>query len=302
MLAPLPIRDGVAPSYLWLPPGSWPDMLSFLTAHFHHVNAATWIDRMQRGEVRFADGTVILPATAYRRGHCIFYYREIAHETPIPFAASILYQDAHVLVADKPHFLPVTPGGRFVKETLLVRLKHSTGLSDLVPIHRLDRETAGVVIFSHNPATRGRYQSMFQQRVMRKLYHALAPIVPGLTWPLKRHSRIEKGEPFFRMMECAGTANAETEITLLEQQNGLGLFALRPHTGRQHQLRVHMAALGMPIVNDDFYPHALPCKQDDVSRPLQLLAKQITFVDPLSGVERSFESGRNLAFPMPLSA
>ena len=122
-------------------------MLDFLTDHFQHVDAATWIDRMQRGEVRFADGTAIDPASPYRLGQCIFYYREIAQETPIPFAATILYQDEHLLVADKPHFLPVTPGGRFVKETLLVRLKQSTGLDDLVPIHRLDRETAGVVIF-----------------------------------------------------------------------------------------------------------------------------------------------------------
>jgi tRNA pseudouridine32 synthase/23S rRNA pseudouridine746 synthase len=295
--APLPVRDGVAPSYLWLPAGDWPDLLAFLTDYYPHIPPATWLARMDKGEVVDGAGQRLTPASPYRRGQRIFYYRELDAETPIPFAETILFQDEHLLVADKPHFLPVTPGGRFLHETLLVRLKKSTGLEHLQPIHRLDRETAGVVIFSVNPATRGLYQSLFQQRAMDKLYQAIAPVIHARSLPTVYRSRMVQGEPFFRMQEVEGEPNSETAIDLLEQHGALALYALRPHTGRQHQLRVHLAALGAPIVNDDFYPQALPCKQDDLSRPLQLLAKQIAFTDPLSGAARSFASARNLRFP-----
>ena len=297
MSAPLPQKQGVAPSYLWLPEGVWPDMLSFLVSYYPHIDAATWKARMARGEVVDRAGLPLLPETPYVRGRCMFYYRELDAETPIPFQEQILFRDAHLLVVDKPHFLPVTPGGRFLQESLLVRLKNSTGLEHLTPIHRLDRETAGVVMFSHNPDTRGLYQSMFQKRVVDKLYHALAPLMAGRALPMVYRSCLVKGEPFFRMREIDGCANAETHIDLLEQRAGLGLYALRPVTGRQHQLRVHMAALGCAIVNDGFYPEALPCKQDDFSQPLQLLAKQIAFADPLNGTLRQFESLRKIDFP-----
>src|SRR5471030_2052862 len=146
--APLPIRDGVAPSYLWLPEGQWPDMLSFLVQRYPAVSEASWRERMARGDVVDGDGRLLNPASAYRRGMRIFYYRELEQETPIPFEEEVLFQDEHLVVADKPHFLPTIPTGRFVQETLLVRLKKKLNLPDLTPIHRLDRETAGVVIFS----------------------------------------------------------------------------------------------------------------------------------------------------------
>jgi tRNA pseudouridine32 synthase/23S rRNA pseudouridine746 synthase len=295
--APLPVRDGVGPSLVWLQEGSWPNMLAFLVAHFPYIEAATWIARMERAEVVDQEGIGIAPDTPYRRGRCIYYYREIETETVIPFAEKILYQDAHLLVADKPHFLPVTPSGRFLQQTLLVRLKKSTGLMHLTPIHRLDRETAGVVIFSHDPSTRGAYQSLFQKRAMHKVYHALAPSSDALSFPLTRHSCIVKGDPFFRMHEIDAAANAETRIELLERRGDLSLYELHPVTGRQHQLRVHMSALGLPIVNDAFYPEALPNKLDDVSAPLQLLAKEIAFDDPLTGAHRSFASRQKISFP-----
>ncbi len=296
--APLPVRDGVGPSLLWLQEGSWPNMLAFLVEHFPHIDSPTWQARMARGEVLDRDGHPVAPDTPYRRGRCIYYYREIEAETPIPFTEEILFQDAHLLVADKPHFLPVTPSGRFLQETLLVRLKKRTGLMDLVPIHRLDRETAGVVIFSHDPATRGLYQSLFQKRAMHKVYHALAPSSDTLSFPLTRHSCIVKGEPFFCMHEIDAHANAETRIELLERRGELSLYALHPVTGRQHQLRVHMSALGLPIMNDAFYPEALPNKLDDVSSPLQLLAKEIAFDDPLTGTRRNFQSRQKIIFPV----
>ena len=292
---PLPVRDGVAPSYLWLPEGQWPDMLSFLLERYPQIGAAQWLDRMARAEVVDGDGTVLGPDSACRRGMRIFYYRELERETPIPFEEAILFQDEHLVVVDKPHFLPMTPGGRFVRETLLTRLKKKLDCADLTPIHRLDRETAGVVLFSRQIASRGAYQSLFQRREVRKTYEALAPVLAGRDFPFTYRSRMVEGEQFFLMREEAGEPNSETVIDVIERRGDVNLYRLQPHTGRKHQLRVHLAALGIPIVNDAFYPVALPCKEDDMSQPLQLLARAIDFTDPLSGEPRHFESRRSLA-------
>ncbi|HWX00390.1 RluA family pseudouridine synthase [Collimonas sp.] len=293
-LPPLPVVDGVAPSYLWLPVESWPDLLTFLVQRFPAISSTTWIERMARGEVVDGKGARLAPDSPYRRGSCIFYYRELDAETPIPFEETILYQDERILVADKPHFLPVTPSGRFLHETLLVRLKKKTGLTQLTPIHRLDRETAGVVIFSHDIASRGAYQSLFQQRLVDKTYEALAPTRPELALPLVYRSRMVDGTPFFRMQEEAGEANSETRIELIEVRQDCSLYRLQPLTGKKHQLRVHLAALGIPIINDAFYPDVYPCKGDDWSAPLKLLAREIAFIDPLDGRQRRFASQRQL--------
>ena len=292
--APLPVRDGVAPSYLWLPEGQWDNLLSFLVERFPQVEEADWIDRMARGEVVSADGVTLRPGSQFRRGMRVFYYRELAPETPIPFEEQILFQDEHLVVVDKPHFLPMIPSGRFLQETLLVRLKKKLGLDDLSPIHRLDRETAGVVIFSIQQGSRGAYQSLFQKRAVAKVYEALAAPLAGRAFPFVYRSRMVEGEPFFRMCEVAGEPNSETMVDVIEQRAAGTLYRLHPHTGRKHQLRVHMAALGVPIINDPFYPVALPCKEDDVSQPLQLLARAISFTDPLTGEPRRFESRRTL--------
>jgi tRNA pseudouridine32 synthase/23S rRNA pseudouridine746 synthase len=291
---PLPIVDGVAPSYLWLPVGAWPNLLAFLEQRFPAIDSATWVARMARGEVVDGNGLRLTPESPYRRGTCIFYYRELPAEMSIPFEETILYQDERILVADKPHFLPVTPAGRFLRETLLVRLKKKTGLAHLTPIHRLDRETAGVVMFSHDIASRGAYQSLFQQRLVDKTYEALAPTKPELALPLVYRSRMVDGTPFFRMREVAGEPNSETRIELIEQRETCSLYRLQPLTGKKHQLRVHLAALGIPIMNDTFYPDVYPCKGDDLSAPLKLLAREIAFIDPLDGRRRHFESRRQL--------
>lgn len=291
---PLPVRDGVAPSYLWLPEGHWDNLLSFLLEQFPDVQKATWLARMQKREVMDAHGSILQPTSPAKRGMCIFYYRELEGETPIPFEATVLFQDPHLLVVDKPHFLPVTPGGRFLHETLLVRLKKKLDLPDLSPIHRLDRETAGVILFSTEATTRGKYQALFAQRTIKKIYHALAPALPHLHFPLTHQSRMVEAERFFVMQEVSGTPNSETHIKLLEQRGALALYELEPTTGKKHQLRVHLASLGAPILNDTFYPVAQPCQADDFSAPLKLLAKSIAFDDPITGEKRHFLSRQNL--------
>ncbi|MQA20814.1 pseudouridine synthase [Rugamonas rivuli] len=291
---PLPMRDGVAPSYLWLPEGQWPDLLTFLVARYPDVTEADWRARMTRNDVVDGDGNPLSPHSAYRRGMRIFYYRELEAETPIPFEEEVLFMDEHLVVVDKPHFLPMIPTGRFLHETLLVRLKKKLGEQDLTPIHRLDRETAGVVIFSRRQDSRGAYQSMFQKRVIEKEYEALAPRLHGREFPFTYRSRMVDGDKFFIMKEEPGEPNSETLIDVIEHRADCTLYRLHPHTGRKHQLRVHLASLGIPIINDAFYPVALPCKQDDVSQPLKLLARRIAFTDPLSGEPREFRSRRSL--------
>jgi tRNA pseudouridine32 synthase/23S rRNA pseudouridine746 synthase len=292
---PLPIKNGVAPSYLWITETLAGGMLRFLAERFPDVSPESWTARLERGEVVDAQGTQLSAGSQVRQGMRIWYYRELDEpETPIPFAENVIYQDEHLLVADKPHFLPTIPTGRFLHETLLVRLKRQYDLPHLTPIHRLDRETAGVVIFSHNPATRGKYQSLFQKRAIRKVYEALAAPIEGRSFPFTYRSRMVDGEKFFIMKEEAGEPNSETLVELIEQRGDLARYRLHPHTGRKHQLRLHMASLGAPILNDAFYPVALPCKGDDFSAPLQLLARSIAFDDPLTGEPREFASEREL--------
>jgi tRNA pseudouridine32 synthase/23S rRNA pseudouridine746 synthase len=294
---PLPVRDGVAPSYLWITETRAGGMLAFLAERFPEIAGPSWAERLARGDVVDAQGERLGADSPVRQGMRIWYYRELDQETPIPFEESIVFQDEHLLVVDKPHFLPMIPTGRFLRETLLVRLKRKLALPHLTPIHRLDRETAGVVIFSHNLATRGTYQSMFQKRSVRKVYEALAPTLQGREFPFTYRSRMVDGDKFFVMREEEGEPNSETLVELIEQRGALARYRLHPHTGRKHQLRLHMASLGVPILNDAFYPVALPCKGDDFSRPLQLLARRIGFEDPLTGEARSFASERALAWP-----
>ncbi len=278
----------------WLPHGCWLTLGEYLAVRFPMVDEDSWRTRMARGEVIDERGQRVDYDDAFRGGACLFYYRERKDEAPIPFEEIILHQDDELIVVDKPHFVPVTPGGRFLHETLLVRLKRKTGIDTLTPIHRLDRETAGVMLFSVNPATRSTWQSLFRFRQVTKVYEAIAPFRADLTLPIEVRSRIERDEQFFRVREVEGEPNAFSRIELIERRETLALYRLLPDTGKMHQLRVHMNSLGIPILNDGFYPVALPCKGDDFSAPLKLLARSIRFADPLTGVERQFDSQRSL--------
>jgi len=287
-----PILAAPAPSRLQLPPGDWPSLLDGLCARFPRIDRAQWADRFARGRVQDAQGRALAPDQAWQVGLEIVYFREVADELVIPFAEAIVHQDADLLVADKPHFLPVTPAGGYVRETLLARLVARTGNRDLVPLHRLDRLTAGLVLFSTRPDSRDAYQRLFRERRIEKVYEALAPALPPLAFPLERHTRLVPGEPFFRMAEVPGEPNARTRIEVIEAAGPVWRYRLYPVTGRKHQLRVHMAALGAPILGDDLYPDLLADGPADT--PLQLLAKELTFDDPLSGQRRTFTSGLSL--------
>ncbi len=289
-----PTRDGVGPSSIWLPEGRWSTVLDFLTERFPDIAAATWIARMSRGDVINENGDRLAPDCAYRSGVRLYYYREAAAEPSIPFEETVLYRDEHILVVDKPHFLPVTPAGRFLQETLLVRLKRRLQCDCLVPLHRIDRETAGIVLFSTRPESRGAYHALFARREVRKIYHAVAGTRPWATLPLVHRSRLVEGDPFFVMKEVDGAPNTETQIEMIEDRGDAALYRLTPVTGRKHQLRVHMASLGIPILNDALYPRLEEREEGDFSRPLQLLAKSIAFIDPLTGAPRRFESPRTL--------
>ncbi|KAA8998642.1 pseudouridine synthase [Stenotrophomonas cyclobalanopsidis] len=285
------------PSRLQLPPGDWPNLLDGLCARFPRIDRAQWQDRFARGRVQDAQGRALAADQHWQVGLEILYFREVSDEPSIPFSERILYQDEHLLVADKPHYLPVTPAGGYVRETLLARLVALTRNADLVPLHRLDRLTAGLVLFSQRADSRDAYQRLFRERRIDKTYEALAPALPGLAFPLQRLSRLVAGEPFFRMAEVPGEANARTRVEVIAADGAVWHYRLQPETGRKHQLRVHMAALGAPILGDDLYPQLQPAADPLQAPPLQLLARALAFQDPLSGERRAFSSERALQLP-----
>lgn len=303
-VAPLAARDGVGPSRTALPAGPWNTIAECLIARFPETDACEWMRRIAASEVVDRDGVVVTETRSHEPGLVVFYYRTIATEVRIPFDEVVLFQDEQIVVVDKPHFLPVIPSGRYLQETVLVRLKRALENDALVPIHRIDRATAGLVIFSMQERTRDAYQSLFRARVVEKQYEAIALRNTALRLPMVYESRIVQSEHFMRMREVEGDPNAITRIALLEtracghENVEYGKYQLSPTTGRKHQLRVQCAALGIPIVNDPIYPELLPLGLPDApadySRPLQLLARAIAFRDPITGQERRFESRRTL--------
>ncbi len=293
--APLPTKDGVGPSCVALPPGPWGSIDEFLAERFAAIPAETWRARMQQGELVDEHGAAIAAGQRYRAGLRLYYYRAIDDEPKVPFEEVLLFQDELLVAVDKPHFLSVTPGGRHLHETLLVRLKRRLGIDTLTPLHRLDRETAGVVVFAVQPATRGAYQALFAHKAVSKHYEAVAPWRPELGFPLTRCSRLVEDAHFLRMREALGEPNAETRFEVIESHGGFARYRLTPVTGRTHQLRVHCAALGLPIAGDRMYPTLRPADTDDHTRPLQLLARSLAFTDPVTGQARRFDSARQLA-------
>lgn len=303
----IPMRDGVSPSCIALPRmrvAPWETVWAHLAERLPAVTADQWYQRMQNGEVVDDDGRAIGPHAPYQHGMRVYYWRDLPEEAPIPFTETVVFQDEHLVVADKPHFLPVTPGGRYVRESLLVRLKRRLNLPDLSPLHRIDRETAGLVVFAVRPQDRDAYQRLFRDRLIDKTYEAIAPASPHLTWPQTRRSHIlECEDAFYKMREAAPHEglpdNSETHIELVERQGAWARYRLKPVSGKRHQLRVHMQGLGLPLSGDQFYPvvRRAPGEAEDYAEPLGLLAQAIAFADPVTAQERRFESGLELAWP-----
>lgn len=275
----------------------YPAILDFLALRFPGVGKSVWEQRILQGKVLDEQGVPITGETPYVPQKRLFYYREVVEEPRIPLQEKVLFQNDEILVACKPPFLPVTPSGPYVDESLLHRLRRTTGNADLVPLHRIDRETSGLVLFSVNRETRGLYGGLFLSGHIEKTYEALAEITqcPAAS-DMTVENRLVRGEPWFRSKVVAGAVNARSRIKLVACRDNRAHFLLYPLTGKKHQLRVHMSGLGLRIMNDRYYPELLPKREDDFDNPLQLIARSVSFVDPLSGALMEFESERKLLF------
>jgi tRNA pseudouridine32 synthase / 23S rRNA pseudouridine746 synthase len=309
-----PARDGVSASRVAVHGGPWASVTEFLVARL--PGADDWPARLARGEVLDSQGRTLAGDAACVPGMLLWYWRSLPPEPRIPFDIEVLHQDAHLVVVDKPHFLPVTPGGRYLQETVLVRLKRLLALDTLVPMHRLDLETAGVLLFMVQPDTRPAYQSLLRERRVHKVYEAVAPWREGLGLPRTVCSRLqERPQAFMQMQVVAGEPNAQTLIELIERLGPVTLgmadgrdtssaaelahYRLTPLSGRKHQLRAQLSELGLPICGDRIYPRLWPEPAQgavaDYTQPLQLLARELAFIDPLSGKPRRYLSRRHLA-------
>jgi tRNA pseudouridine32 synthase/23S rRNA pseudouridine746 synthase len=283
-VAPLPVRDGLGPARVRLRGGL---VVEEFRARWGDDAAAKVLAR----EVVLPDGAAVSETTVLPPGAHVYFYRELRDEVPVPFDIPILYRDDDIVVVDKPHFLATMPRGRHVAQTATVRLRRELGLPELSPAHRLDRLTAGVLLFTTRREVRGAYQSMFARGGVKKTYMARAAVDPHLSFPRVVWSRIIKRRGQLQAVEKPDKPNAETLVEHL----GDGLYRLTPGTGRTHQLRVHMASLGLPIVGDPLYPDVIEVAPDDFSRPLRLLAHSLEFEDPMSGIRRKFVSRRILS-------
>jgi tRNA pseudouridine32 synthase/23S rRNA pseudouridine746 synthase len=288
-----------SPSKLSLPqqnPGV-ASVLEFLILKFPAIPADVWEQRMADGKVHWHDGSLINPQTAFAAQKRVYYYREVEVEPVIPFAEKIIFQDELILVAYKPHFLPVTPGGGYVEECLQNRLRNTTGNPNLQAVHRIDKGTAGLVLFSVNSNSRQQYHGLFETQQVNKTYQAIASTINKAAvidqqWEIK--NRLEKTEPRFLMHIVEGPANSHSRIRCLQTSADNALFELNPITGKTHQLRLHMQSLGWPLLNDTYYPELQASKPDDFSKPLQLLAQTLQFIDPVTEQARSFSSNTEL--------
>lgn len=298
---PLPLRDGVDPVRIRLAdPGQGPRSIPEELRRRFPDRLAELEAALADGLVVTADGQPVTEATRRRRGMDVWTYRTPGPEFPVPGELGVLWADDRLVVVDKPHFLATTPRAGHVTETALVRARRATGLDDLAPAHRLDRATAGVLMFTADPAHRGVYQQLFAARRVHKTYLAVAPTPDGTPQVRARSSRIVKTRGVLQAAEVDGEPDAHSRITLLDTRVGhdgrrLGLYRLEPATGRTHQLRVHMNALGTPILGDDLYPEIRSVAAGDFSDPLQLLAESIAFTDPVDGRDRVFRTRRTLS-------
>lgn len=303
----MPSSRAPSPSYATLPSAaSHPaTLLGYLESRFPRVGHDVWLARFASGAVQDDAGCALEPEMPYRPHLRVRYYREVPAEEPVPFAEEIIHADDDLLVACKPHFLPVTPGGQHVNECLLYRLRRRTGNPDLVPLHRLDRETAGLVLFACRQSTRAALYALFAAGRVEKEYEAIAArpdlADPGHEWRVE--NRIVPAAEWFRSAVVPGPPNARSRIRLIDTCGSLGRFRLDLLTGKRHQARLHLCAIGAPIVNDRLYPELQPQSERRFDRPLLLLARRVRLPWPSPGRFMEFQSSRQLDWPdIPIPA
>lgn len=289
IVQPLPPRNGLTASRVRAPYSIVArDFLAAVIAgqrHRHPEDDAWALDkRFAAGEVRDRRGQVISPGQVLAAGEDVYFYRMPAPEPHVPFSISPVYEDARILVVNKPPFLATVPKGAHITETAVVRLRRATGNEELSPAHRLDRHTSGLLLFTKSREFRGAYQEMFARRTVQKTYHAVSAgpsaVAPGTVW----RSRISKVPGDLQAHTVDGEVNAETHVISVSGR----VHVLAPHTGKTHQLRLHMCEAGVPIVNDPLYPAIRDDLMDDFTRPLGLTAYSLRFEDPVDGREREF--------------
>ncbi|MBF7684575.1 pseudouridylate synthase [Acinetobacter sp. B10A] len=294
-----PMIHGVSASRVVLPSHTpYLTIFEFLCAYFPHISAKEWQKRCDEGMIFDQHLNIINTSTPYQAQQYIFYYRFLEHETHVPFSHHIIFENDDIMVVDKPHFLTVSPTGRYVQQTLLVRLKQLTGNENLSPLHRLDRETAGLMMFSKQPSNRALYQQLFANHKIIKHYHAIAHHTQQLSFPHHIQCHMKKGNPFYTMcIDPSLPSNSDTIIECLEYNQHYAKYLLKPNTGKQHQLRVHLNALGIPILHDSLYPTVTHKAEDDFTQPLQLLAHMLAFTDPITMQNMQFFSHKTLTLP-----
>jgi tRNA pseudouridine32 synthase/23S rRNA pseudouridine746 synthase len=272
-------------------------ILQYLQQRFPHIESTIWSDRISSGLICSTAGEIISQETPYKAGMKLSYFRENQNEIVVPYRETIVFQNDHIIAACKPHFLPVQPAGPYVAECLLNRLVKLLGNAQLVPLHRIDRETAGIVLFSANPDTRSLYHKLFVTGKIKKMYEAIGTL-PGdknrTEWLIE--NRIASSKKWPMMENAEGPVNARTLITKIDQQGNWAKFRMEPFTGKGHQIRLHLQIIGSTIMNDRYHPDLRPESHDDFQNPLQLIARQISFIDPINGEKLNFTSSRTLLF------
>ncbi|AEE73518.1 RNA pseudouridine synthase [Propionibacterium sp. 434-HC2] len=281
----------------------WPTMRDYLVEKLPRMGGQRVDEMLDEGRFVDESGRTFRRDSPFTPQTFVFFHRDLPTETPVPAGIGILYSDERILVVDKPHFLSSIPRGRHVLESVVVRLRTQLGLPELTVAHRLDRVTAGVLLLTRERKWRRPYQEIFERREVVKKYRLVAPVVhdpagEGVTatksgWQVR--SRIIKERGILQAREVPGVPNAVTDIALIGEHGGWGLYEASPRTGRTHQIRLHMQRLGAPIVNDPFYPVVLDTPVDDFTHPLQLQAWRMGFTDPVTGDPRAFTSRLRLA-------
>ena len=299
--SPLPQRHGLDAAWVRTPDTHeggeppWATMREFL---MQRLPARAMVpDMLEAGEFVDQAGLPLTGEEPYRRHTFVWFHRALSTETPVPFPLDVLEQTDRFVVVDKPHFLATTPRGAHVTETALVKLRVALDLPELAPAHRLDRLTAGVLVFTKSRVHRGAYAGVFQSGGANKTYDALAPFDPALEFPRTIVGRIEKRRDSLQAELVEGEPNTETLVEIEEVRGNYARYRLTPTTGKTHQLRVHMASLGLPILGDSLYPKVMDVAPDDFTAPLQLIARRLRFTDPIDKTPRDYVSRYKLRWP-----